>query len=79
MPVKPVWPTEPGGKNGAHTVAYCEVMSQPSARVPRPSEERVHISSTVDAFRMRWPSSVPPLTSMRVMRETSLDVENIPA
>src|SRR5262249_60073762 len=68
VPVNPVWPTEFIGKNGAISPENDEDTSQPRLRTPSGWGERCHIICTVDAFKMRLPSSSPSLTSMRQIR-----------
>ena len=79
VPVKPVWLTDSGGKNGMSERAKTEDTSQPRPRLPLPSAVRVHMLRTVSALRMRVPSRAPPASIIRQMRARSVAVENMPA
>jgi hypothetical protein len=57
--VKPVWPTDRAGKNGAWISEYPDDMSQPSVRLPLPSLARAHIRSIVSPRRNRRPFATP--------------------
>ena len=74
--MKPVCPTEPAGKKGAAIVAYPDVMSQPSARVP--AARRVN-SVTAESEMMRVPLYSPPLSIICAKTARSATVLNKPA